>query len=88
MGCQLFTADMSAIRLFSDPSVSFGPSALARDDTRAYCPRLDGVVEFDVATGNRLREIWLPLRPDVLKALPGNRLLAASGNQLYLVTLP
>lgn len=88
VGCQLFTADMSSIRVFSDPSVGFGPSALARDDTRAYCPRLDGVVEFDVATGNRLRAIWLPLRPDVLKALPGNRLLAASGNQLYLVTLP
>lgn len=88
VGCQLLTADMASIRLFSDPSVGFGPSALARAGTRAYCPRLDGVVEFDVATGSRLRAIWLPQRPDVLKALPGNRLLAASGNQLYLVTLP
>jgi hypothetical protein len=88
VSCQLLTADMAPLRTLSDPSVSFGPSAIAADGTRAYCGRQDGVVEFDVATGNRMRAVWLPGRPDYLKALPGNRLLAASGSTLYLVTLP
>jgi hypothetical protein len=88
VGCQLFTADMGAIRLFSDPTLGPGPTALTRDGTRAYCTRNDGVLEFDVATGNLLRAIWLPSHPELLEALPGNRLLAVSGTTLYLLTLP
>jgi hypothetical protein len=88
VGCQLFTRDMVSIRTLSDPSLSFGPTALARDGARAYCPRNDGVVEFDVASGNRLRAIWLPRQPEILKALPGHRLLATSGNEMYLLSLP
>jgi hypothetical protein len=88
VGCQLLTRDMVSIRMLSDPSLSFGPTALARDGARAYCPRNDGVVEFDVASGNRLRAIWLPRQPEFLKALPGHRLLATSGNEMYLLSLP
>jgi hypothetical protein len=86
--CELLTAAMIPVRILTDPSVDFGPSALATDGTRAYCARGDGFVEFDVATGERVRAVWLPERPDYLLALPGNRVLAARGATLYLVTLP
>jgi hypothetical protein len=68
--------------------VDFGPSALATDATRAYCGRQDGFVEFDVTTGNRVRAVLLPRHPDYLRALPGKRVVAATGGTLYLVTLP
>lgn len=88
VGFQLLTADMVPIRVLTDPSVDYGPSALATEGDRAYCARRDGFVEFDASSGERVRAVWLPSRPDYLRALPGHRVVALSGNALYLVTLP
>jgi hypothetical protein len=87
-GCQLLSSDMAPLRVFTDPSVGFGPSALATDASNAYCGRGDGVVQFNPSTGARVRAIWFPSRPTFLKALPSGRLLAVSGRELYLVTVP
>jgi hypothetical protein len=88
VSCQLLTADMTPIRTFTDPSLLIGPSALATDASNAYCGRTDGFLQFDLATGNRVRAVWLPSQPQYLKALPGGRVLAFSGPSLYLVTVP
>ena len=86
-GCQLFTADMDPLRVFDDPGLSPGASVLSLDGSRAYCPKNDGILEFDATTGERIRAIWLPGRPERLKMLTGNRLMAVSGRTAYLIVL-
>jgi hypothetical protein len=89
VGCQLLTADMTPIRIFTDPTFFYyGPTAIAPDASSAYCARTEAFMEFDVTSGNRVRAVWLPSPPRYLKALPGKRVLAISGRNLYLVTLP
>lgn len=86
-GCELLTADMDPLRVLADPALDWGGSALSLDGSRAYCAKGDGVLEFDAETGERIRAIWLPARPEWLKMLTGNRLLAVAGRTAFLVVL-
>lgn len=88
IGCHILTPDILSTPPFSDPHVDAPRLVLALHGDRAYCPRRDGFVEFDVSTGMALRAVWLPIRPERVIALPGRRVLAIFESTMYLITLP
>ncbi len=61
---------------------------MSLDGTRAYTGRYDGFTEIDLATGNVLRAVWLPVTPDVSQGAAGQAGAREDGGTLYLVTLP
>jgi hypothetical protein len=87
VGSELFTPDLAFLRGMQG-EISWESCTLAVDGARVYCPRFDGMTEYDAATGAPMRAVLLPRAPLRLLALGARRVLAVRDSAAYLVSLP